>query len=106
MSWRLVLIAWPATLLIACESPALVDEDEVASTPEMPALARASSPSEALRRVPVSIGDSVRVVPDAITEEWGVAGLTGEVIGTTSGTVNGSSDPYPYHRRAGASLFV
>ncbi len=43
-------------------------------------LTRASSPSEALRLLPVSIGDRVRIVPSEITDDLHISGKTGEVI--------------------------
>jgi hypothetical protein len=45
--------------------------------------------SEALRELPVSFGDNVRVVKSKQTDELGISGLTGQVYGETTSSVSG-----------------
>ena len=45
--------------------------------------------SEALRALPVSFGDNVRIIAAPVTEELGISGLRGEVYGETTPSVTG-----------------
>lgn len=47
------------------------------------------NPNEALRRLPVSFGENVRIVSAAVTDELGIAGLTGQVYGVTTPSITG-----------------
>jgi len=89
MTLRIVLSVCLLLTLVSCGAPSKDEAQEaidanLVDEPLLLSLSRASSPSEALRLLPVSIGDKVRIVPSPISDELGISGMTGEVIWTSN----------------------
>ena len=86
---RVVFLVCGLASLVSCSEPNKSEgreASEINMVDESPlhTLTRASSPSEALRRLPVSIGDKVRIVSSPITDEQQISGMIGVV---TQGTL-------------------
>ncbi len=85
MYWR---AAFPAVFLLSltsCSEPNTGGErhanpdDFVDESPKL-VLSPAVSPNEALRHLPVSVGDRVRIVTSPVGDELQISGMTAEVI--------------------------
>lgn len=84
MIWRVVFLVCSLASLVSCSEPNNSEGREVSGinmVDESPqhTLRRASSPSEALRLLPVSVGDKVRIVSSPITDEEQISGMIGVV---------------------------
>lgn len=88
MNLRAVLLVCGLASLVSCNEANKsegreVSEINMVDEPTLLTLRRAASPSEALRLLPLAIGDKVRILPSTITDESGASGMIGEVIGVT-----------------------
>lgn len=103
MNIRVACLACMVAPLISCGTHSNDDgreaSDDVATNEaDLTSLNRSSSLAEALRLLPVKVGDKVRVVPTEVADELGISGLTGEVI-DVSPSASGNTD------HAGATVF-
>ena len=84
MRFQLALIVSLAVLIAGCnesnKEDRMVDLTDPFGTTQL---------SEALRALPVSFGDNVRIIAAPVTEELGISGLRGEVYGETTPSVTG-----------------
>ena len=89
MRLRVALLACFSVSVVSCDEPSMDGEPgasqiNAVNESQLGALSRVSSPTEALRLLPVSIGDQVRIVPSQITDELKISGMVGVVIETSN----------------------
>jgi hypothetical protein len=98
MPWRILPVACFWILLISC-----TDSSKDMSKPET----FIDGPlSDALRALPVSFGDNVRIVSVTATEELEIAGLTGQVYGETTVSVTGVEVIGGSHTDTAVNVFI
>jgi len=96
VSLRIALLACLVIAIGSCGTRDKDDEREagdeiVADESDLTTLSRASSLNDALRLLPVAVGDKVRVLPSAAADHLGVAGMIG-VVTEVSASASGKTD--------------